>query len=696
MRKIIFLFLFFTCGTLYAQMTVENLINVPFPTSLTSSNDGKFIAWVFNDQGVRNVWVSEAPEFSPRQITEFEHDDGQEISSLTFAPDGTSLIFVRGSAANTKGEIPNPTALQDKVDQAIWTIQRDGSGLAKLAPGFYPSLSPDGKILAYLKEGQVWTKPMDGKEEEKKMFKLRGTQTSLRWSPDGLKMAFVSRRSDHAFLGIFDLATTTVIFADPSVDHDVEPVWSPDGEQIAFIRLPNKRKSLPFSPQREGLPWSILIADAKTGSSTEVWKAPEGKGSVFQSLDAKNSLFWLDDHLIFPWEGNGWKHLYSVSTSGGEAKLLTPGDGEVESAYLSQDKTSLLYVSNIGDIDRRHLWKVSVNRNSPQQITEGEGIEWSPVETTAGTVSLGSGAINPAWPYLHTSDGQSEKLFADLFPSSFPTEDLVAPQAVMITATDGMEVPAQLFLPKDHQPGDKLPALIFTHGGPMRQMLLGYHYGLYYHHFYAMNQYFANQGYVVLSLNYRSGIGYGLEFREALDRGAAGASEYQDLEGAGLYLAGRDDVDPEKIALWGGSYGGYLTAMGLSKSPELFAAGVDIHGVHDWNEVIRNFVPSYQSEKRKDFAELAYESSPMNYLDNWKAPVLVIHGDDDRNVPFSETVSLVEELRERNVHVEQLIFPDEVHSFLLHSNWVKAFNASTDFLERQLNGKSVPLDLATD
>ena len=155
---------------------------------------------------------------------------------------------------------------------------------------------------------------------------------------------------------------------------------------------------------------------------------------------------------------------------------------------------------------------------------------------------------------------------------------------------------------------------------------------------YAMNQYLASQGFIVLSVNYRSGIGYGLEFREARNYGARGASEFNDVVGAGLYLRNRPDVNPARIGLWGGSYGGYLTALGLARASDLFAAGVDFHGMYDWNVVIRNLVPSYDTQKYQEAARVAFESSPMAAVKQWRSPVLLIHGDDDRNVPFSETV----------------------------------------------------------
>ena len=163
-------------------------------------------------------------------------------------------------------------------------------------------------------------------------------------------------------------------------------------------------------------------------------------------------------------------------------------------------------------------------------------------------------------------------------------------------------------------------------------------------------------------------------------------AEFLDVMGAGLYLKSRADVDGDRIGLWGGSYGGYLTALGLARASDLFAAGVDIHGVHNWNITIQNFTPSYNPEARPDYARVAFESSPMADVDTWSSPVLLISGDDDRNVPFRESVDLAQKLRERGVHVEQLVFPDEIHGFLLHSSWVTLFEAAADFLKRELEG----------
>jgi dipeptidyl aminopeptidase/acylaminoacyl peptidase len=288
--------------------------------------------------------------------------------------------------------------------------------------------------------------------------------------------------------------------------------------------------------------------------------------------------------------------------------------------------------------------------------------------------------------------GTIRDLAPDSLPADFPADSLVTPQQVIYTATDGLEIHGQLFLPPAGAPGQKHPALVFMHGGSRRQMLLGWHYMDYYNNAYGMNQYLASQGYVVLSINYRSGIGYGRAFREPPNYGARGASEFNDVEGAGLYLKSRSDVDPAHVGLWGGSYGGYLTALGLARASNLFAAGVDFHGVHDWT--VRNAAnagmgagasgDSSAEAARVEAARVAYASSPMSSVNQWKSPVLLIHGDDDRNVNFSETVTLVSALRRQGVYFEQLILPDEIHGFLRHQSWLKAYHATADFFKRKL------------
>jgi dipeptidyl aminopeptidase/acylaminoacyl peptidase len=391
---------------------------------------------------------------------------------------------------------------------------------------------------------------------------------------------------------------------------------------------------------------------------------------------------------VFPWERSGWLHLYSVAASGGDALELTPGRFEVEHVNLSGDCRTLVFDSNQDDIDRRHVWKISLDgRSKPlaQQVTTGEDIETQPVVASdGGTVAVLRSDAHLPMRAAVVREGKLADLAPHAIPVGFPGEHFVTPQPVIFPAADGLEIHGQLFVPPGLRSGERRPAAIFFHGGSQRQMLLGWHYMEYYSNAYAMNQYLASKGFVVLSVNYRSGIGYGLDFREALNYGADGASEFNDVLGAGLFLKNRGEVDPKRIACWGGSYGGYLTALALARASDLFAAGVDMHGVHDWNLEMPTFVPNYDPRDHAEIARRAFESSPMASVKTWRSPVLLIHGDDDRNVPFAETVQLVEALRKQKVEFEEIVFPDEIHDFLLRRDWIRAYSAGEEFLQRKI------------
>jgi dipeptidyl aminopeptidase/acylaminoacyl peptidase len=676
-----------------AQLNLETLLSVPFPTELTAAPSGGAVAWVQNHQGRRNVWVARPPAYTPEPVTRYQADDGQEISALTFAPDGKALVFVRGGAANRQGETPNPAQLTNGAEQALYYLPLEPSGAEpqRIGLGSQPALAPTGRHLAFVRGGQVYglelpTDPAAKLPEPAQWFKSRGTAGALRWRPDGSQLAFTSSRGTHRLLGVYDLASKAYRFLAPSLDSDSQPVWSPDGRQLAFLRQPPQPDyDMWFTANPADLPWAIWTVDVASGQAKPVFKADDGLGSAFWEISAKNQLFWTaSGHLVFPWEKTGWLLLYSVPATGGPAKLLTPGQFEVEYATLAPDGQHVVFNSNQNDTDRRHIWRVDGSgARAPEALTSGDGIEWAPALPDAQTLfCFRSGARTPAHVARLAAPGQAPRpLFTEPVAPMF--NQLVVPQAVTFTAADGLKIPAQLFLPPN-APAGKRPAVIFFHGGSRRQMLLGYNYGFYYHNAYAFNQYLASRGYVVLSVNFRSGIGYGQAFREAPNFGAGGASEFNDVLGAGLYLQNRPEVDPAKIGLWGGSYGGYLTALGLARASHLFACGVDVHGVHNWNGDIKAFEPSYDSLRYPRQAELAFRSSPLAHVDGWRSPVLLIHGDDDRNVLFSESVTLAAALRARRVEVETLVLPDEVHSFLRYQSWLAVFERASQYLDQKL------------
>jgi dipeptidyl aminopeptidase/acylaminoacyl peptidase len=678
-------------ATLPAQQpfTLDQVLSAPYLSDLTASKTGHRLVWSQNHKGHWNLWAAEGPAFTPRQLTNYNQDDGGELSQLTFTPGGDAVVYVRGEGKNSAGEYPNPTNNPAGAEEDIWLVSWSGGTPRKIDAGDTLRISPKGRV-AYAKGNQVW---LAGPNAEEKPVQLvaRGKNAPLAWSPDGHRLLFSSGRGDHSFIGIYNAEEKSVKFIAPSVDSDSGAVWSLDGKHIAFVRRPAVPRDSPtgyFIEPDHPKPWAIWIADADASNPRQLWRSsttPQGSYPYMAEDTGGGVLNWgTDNTLLVASEEDGWQHLYSLALDGGAPKLLTPGNCEVEQWSLSPDSSSVLYNSNCGDIDRRHLWRIHLPDGASQQLTRGDSLEWAGVFVgDANSIAfLRSDARHFGSPFTQaaTPTAVATALLDATSFNDFPANSLVTPQPVVFKSADGLEIHAQLFLPRTLRPGEKRPALLFLHGGPMRQMLPGWHYMRYYFNTYAMNQFLANRGYVVLAINYRSGIGYGRAFRQAPGRAGRGASEYQDVLAAGKYLQTRADVDPKRVGLWGGSYGGYLTALGLGRNSDVFAAGVDTHGVHDWptdNWEGKNIPP--------DLNKLAHESSPVSTVDTWKSPVLFIHGDDDRNVIFSQTVDLVARLRPRGVHVEQLIFPDEVHDFLLYSSWLRALQANSDFFDRQFS-----------
>jgi dipeptidyl aminopeptidase/acylaminoacyl peptidase len=668
--------------------SIEQVLASPFPSDLIASPKGDKVAWIFDAQGRRNIWVAEAPAFRGRQLTRYQKDDGQELSSPVFSPDGSLIAYVHGGEGNIDKEIPNPTSDPGGAKQEVLVVNVHSGAVTTIGEGSSPAFTPNGDRILFNREGQLWVAPAPAagrtrSGSARKLFEVRGEVDSPAWSPDGSRLAFSSARGDHGFIAIYEPKAGRIRFVQPGVDRDIEPRWSPDGKRIAFIRLFNIQDT--FSPDHERIiPWSIWVVEATTGLGREIWKSGTGEADSFARLPlGQNILQWAgSDRLVFASEKDGWAHLYSISDSGGEAICLTPGSFEVENVAWAPDRSHLVFSTNARDIDRRHLWDLNVADGSMRPITRGNGIEMYPLLIEGGrrAAYLGSSAREPLLPYIAEADGSSRRPLApQASPDGFPSDQLVEPEQVIIKAADGMEIHCQLFKAANASP--RARAIVFMHGGPIRQMLLGWHYGYYYHNAYAFNQYLASRGYVVLSVNYRSGVGYGRAFREAKHRGPRGASEYQDIVAAGRYLKSRSDVDGKRIGLWGGSYGGYLTAMGLARDSDLFAAGVDLHGVHDWTARVGRTPWATGSS---ELIKLGKESSPISSVDKWKSPVLLIHGDDDRNVAFNQTVELVRKLRERGVSFEELVFPDEVHDFLRHDTWLRAYRAASEFFDRVL------------
>src|SRR5215471_16661186 len=371
----------------------------------------------------------------------------------------------------------------------------------------------------------------------------------------------------------------------------------------------------------------------------------------------------------------------------GGARALTVGKFEVTHVVFSQDRKRLVYSSTQDDTDRLHIWTVDAEHGSAVRTTQSHAIEDYPQIGADGTLfALQSDGNQPVHPVVLSATGQWQRLAPEALPSSFPSSRLVVPQAVTFAAKDGQETRAQLFLP--HETTSKPhPAILFFHGGPQRQMFLGFNTHRSYSWMYAFHQYLVAEGYVVLSVNYRGGTGYGLDYREADNLGPGGSSEINDLFGAITYLRGRRDVDSHRLGIWGPSYGGLMTALGLARASDAFAAGVDYAGIHNWSTFLSSVGDPIDGG---DANRRAVESSPIATIDQWHSPVLLVQADDDRIVPLQQAAELIEGLRSHNIDHGVIMIPNEIHDLARHSSWLMLFNAAAVYFAQHLDKRTAP------
>jgi dipeptidyl aminopeptidase/acylaminoacyl peptidase len=753
----------------------QQFLSPASPQEVVAARKADRIAWVDYAEGKRNAYAASAPLFAPVRLTNFQKDDGIMMSEIRISDDGSTVVFLRGEAPNRDGWSPNPSADPNGPEHAIWAARTGVAGGAwRVADATNPELAPDGSSMLFVKGGQIYRakltpiKPATEVDRGEKAFITEwGVQSNPKWSPDGRKIAFVSTRTDHSFIAVFDVATRSLTYMSPSVDFDTMPMWLSDSKHLIFMRQPG----LPFGQQAQqgqggiGLPpgpaaattatapantgrgggrggrgnqaaaapaaapavvnnspglmratfkggytLAFYKADVTTGDSQETWHN-QPNDTIAASI---GNAHLEGDLVVFEFAAGGgrggrgggrgragaaapvpqtpaastapvdeWERYYSLNVMESSARpvLLTTTNGLIEnqtSIAFSADAKTFYYSTNANDIERRHIWAAPVSGGTPVQITTGEGVETYPAPLASGkylaTLSASWNMPQSIGIWKTGTDADAAPPQKIVFPTSmpgFPADAHVKPEIVITKAADGVEVHNQLFLPKDLKAGERRPAIVFVHGGPQRQMMPAYHYMQFYHWAYGINEWLASQGYIVMSVNYRLGVGYGRSFRMAANGGAAGNSEYQDVLAGGKYLQTRADVDPNRIGIWGLSYGGLLTSEALARNSDIFKAGVDLAGVHLEGSSL-------------DPASVSYKASAISAIDGWKSPVLLIQGDDDRNVAFQQMTGLVQLLRQRDVYYELIVFPDDVHESLLHSRWIYSLGRMETFLHRFL------------
>jgi len=453
------------------------------------------------------------------------------------------------------------------------------------------------------------------------------------------------------------------------------PHWSADGRHaIVSVRSADNKDR-----------W-IMMLDMETGEPRmldrqrdEAWIAGPGIGGYGWS----EAIGWLPDnkHIWFQSEASGYSHLYTLNINNGKKKQLTRGKWEVYGPRISNDKQHWYLTANKEHPGERHLYRMPLKGGRMERLTRMEGRNDAVLSPDEKYIAIRHSYSNQPWELYvkkNAPQAQAKKLTRSL-TSQFKAYPWRDPQLVTFEAEDGAEVHARLYRPE--KPIKNGPAVIFVHGAGYLQN--AHKWWSNYYREYMFHNLLADKGYTILDIDYRGSAGYGRDWRTAIYRHMGGKDLSDHVDGA-RFLAEKYDVDPEKIGIYGGSYGGFITLMALFKNPKSFAAGAALRSVTDWAHYNHGYTSNILNEPAKD--SLAYRrSSPIYFAEGLQDPLLICHGMIDDNVQFQDVVRLSQRLIELGKEDwEMAVYPLERHGFVHPSSWTDEYRRIYNLFEENL------------
>jgi dipeptidyl aminopeptidase/acylaminoacyl peptidase len=616
-------------------------------------------------------------QVDPRSLTIEKLYMTRQVGRATWSPDGKSVAFISNmSGRNNLWLVPA---------EGGWPVQLTVSDQRQTAPAW----SPDGKWIAYQSDydgDEQWdiflVSPKTGKvvnvTQTREIAELNPT-----WSPDGRYLAYeVKAKTSAAYeIDIYDTVLREVKHLTTNTPQDKSnsnPIWSKDRAYIVYTRQSAK-----------GTDSNIFIAHVSTGKTT-LLTPHEGEQLYFandiSSLgmdDAQTVLFTSNAENAYDNIG-----LLLVGTRGdphpapmSEIKWLTHDKWEIRGHEFSPDGKHLTFSANVDGNEDIYLHDLATGKSTALQISKG-------VNEPAGGHSAFSkdgarllynhnGPTSPGDLWVYTlASGKSAQTTHSLV-AGVRSEDMVEPYLVHYPSRDGRwTISAFLYVPFNMPRDGQNAAIVYIHGGPTSQSM---------NSFNRFVQFAANQGYMVLAPNYRGSTGYGKEFQQA-NLFDMGGGDLQDVLAGVDWIKQTGHLDPKKIAVMGGSYGGYLSMMAVTKAPDVWAAGVPIVPFVNWFTEIENEDPVLQQSDLATMGDVVknkalYEDrSPINFIDQIKAPLLLLAGGHDPRCPKSETQQVVDAIKKRGGKADSKIYENEGHGFARVENQIDAYQRVADFL----------------
>jgi dipeptidyl aminopeptidase/acylaminoacyl peptidase len=608
----------------------------------------------------------------------------RQVGGSTWAPDGKTVAFV----SNLSGR------------NNLWLVPSDGGWPMQLTVSDQrqtsPTWSPDGKWIAYMSDydgDEQWdiflVSPKTGQ-----VVNLTNTrevaEESPTWSYDGRYLAYmVKPKTSSVFeIDVYDTLMREVKHLTTGTAKDrmnVAPIWSADGEFIVYTQ-----------EQSKGTDSNIFLVDVASAQSTLL--TPHDGEYTYSandvSPDGKNVLITSN-------AGDGYDNVGLLEIASKKIRWLTNDKWEVSGESFSPDGKSLTYTANVDGNTDIYLYDIASGKARalllPKGVNHAAGRP-SPF-TRDGLRMLYShtGANAPGDLWVYTISDEAAKIKSTRAGAPAPhdrshqlthslvggvrSEDMVEPYLVHYPSKDGKwTISAFVYVPYNLPRNGEHPAIVYVHGGPTAQTM---------NTFNRFVQYMANQGYIVIAPNYRGSTGYGKTFQQA-NLFDMGGGDLQDVLAAADWIKQTGYVDPKKLILMGGSYGGYMTMMGVTKAPAVWAAGVPIVPFVNWFTEIQNEDPVLQQsdlatmgdlEKNKALYE---ERSPINFVDRIKAPLYLLAGGNDPRCPKEEAQQVVDAVKKRGGVVEYKVYENEGHGFARVENQIDAYKRVADFLKAQV------------